>query len=149
MATQFRQLGPEDADTLVGFLLGWHRREGLSLDPTAAQREVERLLADNHDSHSWLIQHGEQVIGYLMLNFKRSGLLEAHRAYVSALYVAPEARDLNIGRRAHRFLADLARWLQVRVLDFDNEREDRHAAAFTRIAAAPRWLDTLPQQASA
>lgn len=149
MATQFRQLGPEDADLLVGFLLGWHRRDGLSLDADAARREVERLLADNHDSHSWLIQHGEQVIGYLMLNFKKGGQLEAHRAYVSALYVTPEARALEIGRRAHRFIADLARWLQVRVFDFDVEREDRHAAAFTRVAATPRWLDTLPQQASA
>lgn len=149
MATQFRQLGPEDADLLSGFVLGWHRRDGLSLDPAGVQSEVERLLADNHDSHSWLIQHGERVIGYLMLNFKRGGLLEAHRAYVSALYVAPEARTLRIGHRAHRFIADLARWLQVRVFDFDGEREDRHAPVFTRLAAAPRWLDTLSQQASA
>jgi GNAT superfamily N-acetyltransferase len=149
MATQFRQLGPEDADLLVGFLLGWHGRDGLTVDPTAARREVERLLSDNQSWHSWLIEHGEQVIGYLMLNFKKGGLLEAHRAYVSALYVTPEARGLKIGRMAHCFIADLARWLQVRVFDFAIEREDRHAPVFARAARVPRGLDSFSQRVSA
>lgn len=149
MATQFQRLGPEDASLMVNCLLGWHRQDGLSLDPETTIHEVERLLADNQGWHSWLIRQGERVVGYLVLNFRKGGLLEAHRAYVSALYVTPEARACGLNRAAHRFVADLARWLQIRVFDFDVDREDRHAAALIRPAKTPRRLDSFPQQATA
>ena len=41
MATQFRQLGPEDAEALAGHLITWHRQEGGTLDPAYAGRVVK------------------------------------------------------------------------------------------------------------
>ncbi len=85
-----------------------------------------------------------------MLTFQKGGLREAPRARLAALYVAPAARGQGVGRQASRFVADLARWLQVRVVDADVQREDRHASALARAAVAAPWsIESTPRQATA
>jgi GNAT superfamily N-acetyltransferase len=123
MATQFRQLGPADAETLSERLLSWHRGEGNRLDAALVRHETRRLLSDNERWHAWMIVSRGDEVGYLMLQFRRGGMFEAPRAYVAALYLGPAARARGTGMLAHRFLADLCRWLQVRLYDFDTADE--------------------------
>ena len=150
MATQFRQLGPEDTEALARHLIVWHRQEGAILDPAYARREVRRILMDNQGWHAWLVEQNGMAIGYLMLNFRHPRALEAPSANLAALYVVPGARHLEIGRKAHRFVLELGRWLHVRIFECDSTREDRHAPVFARPAAsARRWMDTISQKASA
>jgi hypothetical protein len=126
MATQFRQLGPADADLLTSCLVDWHGGDAAALDPVQIRREAQRILSDDESWHAWLIQQGAVTAGYLVLNFRKSAALEAPRAYVAALYVTPALRYLRLGRSARQLVADLGQWLRVRVLDFDTEREDKH-----------------------
>jgi GNAT superfamily N-acetyltransferase len=132
MATQFRQLGPDDAEALAARLEVWHGAEGAVLEPGAIGREVELLLRDNERWHAWLIESQGEATGYLMLQFRTGGMFEAPRAYVAALYLIPEARHRGLGELAHRFVTELSRWLQVRVYDFDTARENKHAQLFSR-----------------
>ena len=150
MATQFRQLGPEDAEALAGHLRTGHRQDGVTLDPAYARREVRRILMDNESWHAWLVEQGGVAVGYLMLSFRRAGNLDTPRANLTALYVVPTARDLNIGRKAYRFVQELGRWLHVQIFECDWAREDRHAPVFARpLASASRWMEPFFRQASA
>jgi hypothetical protein len=150
MATQFRQLGPEDSEALAGHLITWHRQEGAILDPAYARREVRRILMDNQGWHAWLVEQSGMAIGYLMLSFRRAEAFEMPRANLAALYVVPGARHLDVGRKAHRFVLELGRWLHVRIFECDSTREDRHAPVFARPAASvARWIDSISQKASA
>ncbi len=135
MATQFRQLGPADAETLSERLLSWHRGESPRLDAEAVRRETHRLLSDNERWHAWMIECGGEAVGYLMLQFRRGGMFEAPRAYVAALYLVPAARARGTGTLAHRFLADLCRWLQVRLYDFDTADESKPVQWVARSAS--------------
>jgi GNAT superfamily N-acetyltransferase len=150
MATQFRQLGSEDTERLVDHLLDWFRLEGRILAPGPARREARRLLADTQGCQAWLLEQRGAVVGYLMLTFQPGGLREAHRARVGALYLAPAVRGQGIGRQAIRFVADLSRWLQVRILNGDSRREDRHAGVLTRATVVAPWsIEPSPRQATA
>jgi len=132
MATQFRQLGPDDAELLAERLQAWHRLEGVTLDPVSTRRESQRLLRDNESWHAWLVELRGEAVGYLMLQFRKGGMFEAPRAYVAALYVVPGARGHGVGALAHRFVLELSRWLQVRVYEFDTAPENKHAHLFAR-----------------
>ncbi len=135
MATQFRQLGPADAETLTQRLLTWHHGEGHRLDAESVRRETGRVLSDNECWHAWMIVCRDEEVGYLMLQFRRGGMFEAPRAYVAALYLVPAARARGTGMLAHRFLADLCRWLQVRLYDFDTADESKPAQWVARRAS--------------
>ncbi|MEO8138354.1 MAG: GNAT family N-acetyltransferase [Gemmatimonadota bacterium] len=150
MATQFRQLGPDDADMLAGQLHAWYGMDGVTLDAASLHREIHRLLQDNLSWHAWLIESQGEVAGYLMLQFRKGAALEAPRAYIAALYVVPSMRHRGIGALAHRFVAELGRWLQVRVYEFDTARENKHAHHFGRAASlSPRRHETSAMQATA
>jgi GNAT superfamily N-acetyltransferase len=150
MATYFRQLGPDHTPQLTDCLVRWHRREGRFLDPRITGREVARILADNLGWHTWLIEHKDATVGYLVVNFRQGAAFEATRAYIAGLYLTPDHRDLGIGRQARRLVNDLGRWLGVRVDDFETESEAKHALALTRPASVLRaWMDTFHWQASA
>lgn len=135
MATQFQQLGLEDAETLTTRLLAWHRADGHRLDAGMVRDESHRLLADNECWHAWMIVHRGEEVGYLMLQFRKGGIFEVPRAYVAALYLLPAARRRGIGTLAHRFLADLSRWLQVRLYDFDTADEAKPVQWIARHAS--------------
>lgn len=150
MATHFQLLGPEDMEVLTAHLVAWHRQEGVRLDQTYTRREARRILSDNHAWHTWLIVASDEVVGYLMLNFRKGRGFEAPRANLAALYVVPAARGRQIGRQAHRFVLDLGRWLHVRIFECDTADEGRHAPPFSvPLAAQTRWMDTFPRQATA
>jgi GNAT superfamily N-acetyltransferase len=150
MATYFRQLGPDHTEQLTQHLVRWLRLEGRALDARTTGREVARVLVDNQGWHVWFIEHHNQVVGYLAVNFRPGAGFEPTRAYISALYVAPDQRHLGLGRQARRLVSDLGRWLQVRVFDFETEGEHKHALALTRHAGVLRaWMDTSPWQATA
>lgn len=150
MATHFRQLGPDDAEQLTDLLVRWHRLEGRLLDPRITRREVAKALGDNQGWHLWLIQHHEEIVGYLAISFRPGAAIEATRAYISALYLMPAFRHLGLGRQARRLVSEVGRWLRVRVFDFETEGESKHALALTRHAAVVRaWMDNSPRQATA
>lgn len=150
MATYFRQLGPADCEQFTDHLLRWHRLDGRPLDPRITRRETARILEDNHSWHVWLIEYHEEVVGYLVVNFRPGAVFEATRAYLSGLYVTPDRRHLGLGRQARRLVSDLGRWLQVRVFDFDTVGENKHALALTRHAGVLRaWMDASPWQETA
>lgn len=126
MATHFQQLGPADADLFSQHLVRWHGEDGTPVSGARLRQEAARILGDNEGWHAWLIHEGETLAGYLVLQFRSGSRAEVPRAYVAALYVPPSLRHLRLGRAARRLVADLGRWLGVRVLDFDTEREDKH-----------------------
>lgn len=150
MASFFRQLGPDHITQLTDALVRWHRKEGRPLDPRITRREVARALRDNQEWHLWFIEHHGAPVGYLAVQFRPGARLEATRAYIAGLYILPEYRHLNLGRRARQLVQELGRWLQVQVHDFDTQGEAKHALALTRHAGVLRaWIDETPWQATA
>ena len=141
MATQFRQLGSADTDHLTELLLRWHRQDGLPLDAAAARREVARVLEDNHGWHLWLVEHRGEAAGYVALSFRSGAMVESPRAYVSALYFAPEHRQLGLGRHARRLLSEVGRWLHVGIFEFGADHDDKHLPALGRASGPVRRVD--------
>lgn len=139
MATQFEQLGPADAPRLAAAIQRWPLLAGMRRATLVA--EAERVLADPGQWQAWLIRRGDQVIGYLVLQFRAGALFEAPRARVAGLYVDPGERSGELARAALRFASDVARWLHVRFDAADAGGLDRHVPTFLGATRpAPRWI---------
>lgn len=150
MATYFRHLGPDHTAQLTEHLVRWHRLDRRPLDARVTRREVARALGDNQGWHIWFVELGNEVVGYLAVNFRPGTAFEATRAYIAGLYVDPGHRHHGLGRQARHLVQDLARCLQVRVFDFETEGEAKHALAITRHASVVRaWMDPQSWQVSA
>jgi len=132
MSLTFTLLSAEDAERLSGLVEQWHLAEGLGFDGPAARHYLHRLLGNDRSGHVWTIGSEGNDIGYAILNFSASSSPGEPKAYVSALYLVPEWRGKGLGRRTQLFLADVARWLQVRLFAFEIESERKHVRQFAR-----------------
>lgn len=146
MATQFRQLGPEDAEEFASHLVAWRRRDGAAPDPALIRREVRRILADSENWHAWLIIAEDEVAGYLVLSFRTGQRFEAPWAWLEGFYLRPERRETSLGRAARRFVHDVGRWLNVKVTMLDPAREDRHLATVAMRSEPAAWSEAYTLQ---
>jgi GNAT superfamily N-acetyltransferase len=131
MALTFTLLSPNDAGRLSRLLEQWYWVDSQGFDLAAARQQSDRLLSNSRLGHAWIIESENSCIGYAMLTFSAAGIGEP-RAYVSALYLAPDWRGKGFGRRTELFLADVAQWLKVRLHAFDVESERKHAHSFSK-----------------
>jgi GNAT superfamily N-acetyltransferase len=132
MSLTFTLLSAEDAERLRGLVERWHLAEGLGFDGPAARHYLHRLLGNDRSGHVWTIGSEGSDIGYAILTFGAPGSPSEPKAYVSALYLVPEWRGKGLGRRTQLFLADVARWLKVRLFAFEIESERKHVRVFAR-----------------
>jgi GNAT superfamily N-acetyltransferase len=149
MATTFTLLGPADTERLVGLVDGWHRADRLAFDPERARVALSRLLADTRLGHAWTIGHAGEDIGYLIMTFAEPAMGGEPKAYVSALYLAPEWRGKGKGAQALGFVQEVAHWLQVRLFTFDVDGERKHAHLLSRPSQRILQSNSQPRQAVA
>jgi GNAT superfamily N-acetyltransferase len=77
---------------------------------------------------TWVIERAGHGVGYLVLTL--SGPPEqATAAYISGLYVEPEARGQGIGAKALQFAGDVGRTFGLRVYAKGVAGEDKRLAA--------------------
>ncbi len=137
MATSFRLLGSQDIDPLLFQLRRWHQDENLRFDPIGSTAGVGRILREADLGHIWMIEKGDEAIGYVVLTFQNASGTYEPRAYVSALYLIPSHRGRGTGRQAIRLMEDVGHLLRVRVHHFDTVSERKHAPFIYRRTGAP------------
>jgi GNAT superfamily N-acetyltransferase len=146
MATTFRLCTYSDSSLLAWLLLDWHALEGQPMSPVTVRRALGKLLQDPHASHVWIIEQNGQAAGYAVLTFSAPGHALQSRAYVSALYLAPEYRGRDLGRRTRQFLLDVGAALHLPVVAFGIEGEARHTGLLSRPSVQSSGARQAPAQ---
>lgn len=75
----------------------------------------------------WIIERAGRAVGYLVLSYADSPD-EARRAYVSGLYLEPEARGMGVGPRALQFAAEAGRAFGLKIYSAGVANEDKQLA---------------------
>jgi ribosomal protein S18 acetylase RimI-like enzyme len=117
---QLRRATPDDLDEVLPRTRALNAAEGIAIDDAALEAALRRLLADPGLGGCWIIEQGGAVrgyaIGYAIVTFGYDLELGGRDAYLTELWIDPEARGQGEGAAALALLDGELRALEVRAL---------------------------------
>ena len=124
-----RRAGLDDVPHLVALMVDFYSESDYALDPAAAARAFERLLANEELGRVWLADADGETAGYVVLTLGYSMEYGGRDAFVDDLYVRPDHRRTGVGKA---LLAELLReceTLGVHALHLEVDRDNAPAQA--------------------
>ncbi len=129
MTINYRVAAIADLTILLELVRKFHETEQLPFDETVDREVLANFLADTSLGQLWLIQLGNEVIGYIMVTFGYSLEYRGRDAFIDEFYLYPQYRRQGIGTKTLAFAEDACRVLGVQALhleaDFKNPDAQR------------------------
>ncbi|MDZ7367696.1 MAG: GNAT family N-acetyltransferase [candidate division KSB1 bacterium] len=91
---------------------------------------MEKILQDHSLGRVWLIQDGDEAIGYVVLTPGYSLEYHGRDAFVDEICIRQSHRGKGIGKQIIQFVEEACRDLDVRTLHLEVERANTKAQAF-------------------
>ena len=111
---------PADVARLLPMMVAFNASEGITVDPELPGRAVARLLDDPELGRVWFIHgphdDGRDPIGYAVLTFGYDLEFAGRDAFLTEIYLVPDARGAGRGRAALAAVEGAARALDVRAI---------------------------------
>ena len=141
---QLRPATPGDIDLILPRVRALNELEGIELAAPALEAALRRLLADRGLGGCWLVERGGAVIGYAIVTLGYDLEFGGHDAYLTELWIDPEARGGGAGAAALALLPGELRALEVRALHVMVRPENPALRLYARAGfeASPRVLMT-------
>jgi GNAT superfamily N-acetyltransferase len=125
----YRVAAIADLIILLELVRKFHETEQLPFDETVDREVLANFLADTSLGQLWLIQLGNEVIGYIMVTFGYSLEYRGRDAFIDEFYLYPQYRRQGIGTKTLAFAEDACRVSGVQALhleaDFKNPDAQR------------------------
>ena len=139
-----RPAGVADIPAILPMMIDFNRSEAIDWDPGPGQRALRDLLEHPEVGRLLLIDDGG-VQGYLLLTFGFDLEFGGRYAFLTEVFVRPQARRRGLGRRALAELDQHARAAGVHAVHLAVNPHNAPALALYRAAgyvASPRTLMT-------
>ncbi len=130
MGITFKIAAGADAGLLLNFMHELYEHDSLPFDEAAARQALEKILRDHSLGRVWLIEDGDEAIGYVVLTLGYSLEYHGRDAFVDEIYICQSHRGKGIGAQAIKFVEEACRRLEVQALHLEVERENTKAQAF-------------------
>jgi GNAT superfamily N-acetyltransferase len=125
----YRVAAIADLTILLELVRKFHETEQLPFDETVDREVLANFFADTSLGQLWLIQLGNEVIGYIMVTFGYSLEYRGRDAFIDEFYLYPQYRRQGIGTKTLAFTEDACRVSGVQALhleaDFKNPDAQR------------------------
>ena len=141
-----RQASIEDAPRLVALMREFYAESATPFDPTAAANAFAALLSDDRLGAVWLIQAGDNKVGYVVVTFSYSMEFSGRNGFLDDLFIRPSFRGAGLGTAALAEVRAFCVERGVRALHLETGRDNVAAQALYRRAgfvATDRQLLTL------
>jgi GNAT superfamily N-acetyltransferase len=132
MGITFKIAADAGLDVLLNFMRELYKHDHLPFDEAVARQALEKILQDHSLGRVWLIEDGDETIGYLVLTLGYSLEYHGRDAFVDEIYIRESHRGRGIGAQAIKFVEQACRRLDVQALHLEVERENTKAQAFYR-----------------
>lgn len=124
---------PADVARLLPMMVAFNASEGITVEPERLSRAVARLLEDPDLGRIWFI-HGpaddrDDPIGYAVLTFGYDLEFAGRDAFLTEIYVVPDARGAGHGRSALAAIEAAASALEARAIHLMVRSENAVARA--------------------
>jgi GNAT superfamily N-acetyltransferase len=130
METCFEIAERADIDRLAALMRELYDYDHLAFDEPAARRALEIILQDHSLGRVWLIQNGNETMGYVVLTLGYSLEYHGRDAFIDELYIRESHRGKGLGAEVIKFIEEVCRALEVQALHLEVERANIKAQNF-------------------
>jgi GNAT superfamily N-acetyltransferase len=116
-----------DIETLVEFIREFYEFEHLKFDESIVRTALAKILDDDSLGRVWLIQHGDEAIGYVVLTFGYSLEFRGRDAFIDELYIRENYRGQGVGMSVIQFIESVCPSLGIQALHLEVERKNTAA----------------------
>jgi len=134
----------DDLATVLPRTRDLNAHEGIAIDAPALEAALERLLRDPGLGGVWLIERERVAIGYAIVTFGYDLEFGGRDAFLTELWVDPDARGQGAGSAALQLLGPELRALGVRALQLQVRPENPALRLYQRqgFVVSPRLIMT-------
>ena len=123
----FKIAEKSDIETLVEFIREFYEFEHLKFDESIVRTALAKILDDDSLGRVWLIQHGDEAIGYVVLTFGYSLEFRGRDAFIDELYIRESYRGQGVGMSVIQFIESVSPSLGIQALHLEVERKNTAA----------------------
>lgn len=127
-----RRATTEDVPLLVALMREFYAESEFLLDSQWAAESFCALLSDNSKGAAWVVYHGAELAGYVVLTLRHSMEYGGLDAFVDDLYVRPGHRRQGLGRAALNTLLAECERRNLQALHAEAGRDNAAAQALYR-----------------
>jgi ribosomal protein S18 acetylase RimI-like enzyme len=129
-----RQGSVEDAPRLVALMNEFYAEFGTPFEPAAATQAFDALLSDERLGKVWLIQAGDDDVGYVVVTFSYSMEFSGRNAFLDDVFIRSAFRGAGLGTAALAEVRAFCVERGVRALHLETGRDNVAAQALYRRA---------------
>ncbi|MBD1942164.1 GNAT family N-acetyltransferase [Coleofasciculus sp. FACHB-712] len=123
----FKIAEKSDTKILVKFIGEFYEFEHLKFDESIVRTALANVLHDDSLGRVWLIQNGDEAIGYVVLTFGYSLEFRGRDAFIDELYIQESYRGQGVGMSVIQFIESVCPSLGIQALHLEVERKNTAA----------------------
>ncbi|MEW5856087.1 MAG: GNAT family N-acetyltransferase [Cyanobacteriota bacterium] len=123
----FKIAEKSDIEILVKFIGEFYEFEHLKFDESIVRTALANVLHDDSLGRVWLIQNGDEAIGYIVLTFGYSLEFRGRDAFIDELYIRESYRGQGVGMSVIQFIESVCPSLGIQALHLEVERKNTAA----------------------
>jgi|SRR6218665_1243320 len=120
MAT-YKSVTPSDIEILVQLMQDFYAIDGYPMDAEQSKKLFSEFISNENLGKAWLIESGNDIVGYMILTFIFSFEYGGTIAFVDELYLTEKSRGKGIGKESIAFLQAEAAKLSLKLLYLEVE----------------------------
>lgn len=130
MNVSFERAAISDLPILMKFMQDFHEFDHTTpFDNGPAENAMQTIVANESVGRVWLIRHGGENIGYIVLTLHYRLESRGVSASMDELFLREANRGMGIGRQAMEFLKNTCRKLGVATIQLEVKNDNPEAAA--------------------
>lgn len=129
-----RPASSKDVPLLVALMTEFYAEAATPLDPARAAQAFAALLGDDRLGKVWLIQAGNEDVGYVVVTFSYSMEFGGRTAFLDDLFIRARFRGVGLGTAALTEVRSFCAGCGARALHLETGRDNAAAHALYRRA---------------
>lgn len=121
-----------DTEILVKFIQEFYELDGHPFDDCTVRTTLTKILNNDSLGRVWLIQHGGEAIGYIILTFGYSLEYQGRDAFIDEFYIQASYRGQGVGSSTIKFIESVCPSLEIQAIHLEVERQNTAAQRFYR-----------------
>jgi GNAT superfamily N-acetyltransferase len=116
-----------DIELLLSMMKDYYEFDHLDFDKKAAEIALNDLINNDFFGRIYLINRDDITIGYIVLTLGYSLEFKGRDAFVDEFFIKSEYRKQGAGKRALKFIGEVALTLEIKALHLEVERNNTNA----------------------
>src|SRR5438132_4313737 len=114
MEPNFRLANTTDIDILIDFMRQFYAIDNYPFEEAAARTAMQTIVQDSSLGRVWLINNGDEAVGYIVLTFGFSLEYRGRDAFIDEFFVLAPLRNQGIGSKTIEFVLAACHGLGIR-----------------------------------